>query len=112
GSFGSDWGWDAYVQRSTNNMTNRTPDNIIRANYTRAIDAVRDPGTGNIVCRSTLSTPDDGCVPYNVLGVGVASEAGKEYVLGDGWVNNLLKQDSAGASVHGAPFSTWAGPVS
>lgn len=112
GTFGSDWGWDAYVQRSTNNMTNRTPDNIIRANYNRAIDAVVDPGSGNIVCRSTLSTPDDGCVPYNVLGVGVASEAGKEYVLGDGWVNNLLKQDSAGASVHGEPFATWAGPVS
>lgn len=112
GTFGDGWGWDAYVQRSTNDLTNRTPNNIIRANYNRAIDAVVDPGSGNIVCRSTLSNPGDGCVPYNVLGVGVASEAGKQYVLGDGWANNLLTQDSAAASVHGEPFSTWAGPVS
>ena len=112
GAWSGGWRWDAYIQRSTNELTNRTPDNIVRANYQRAIDAVVDPIGGDIVCRSALGNPDSGCVPYNVLGVGVASAAAKNYVLDDGWANNLLKQDAASVAVNGEPFATWAGPVS
>lgn len=112
GTLSAGWKWDAYIQRSTNELTNRTPDNIIRANYQRAIDAVVDPISADIVCRSALGNPGSDCVPYNVLGTGVASAAAKAYVLGNGWANNLLKQDGASVAVNGEPFSTWAGPVS
>ena len=39
---------------------------------------------GAIVCRSTLTNPTNGCVPYNLYGTGVNSAAAVRYVLGSG----------------------------
>jgi outer membrane receptor protein involved in Fe transport len=49
-----------------------------------AVDAVRDPGSGNIVCRTSLSaSPIAGCVPINLFGVGNASPAAVAFVNGE-----------------------------
>ncbi|MHB1207948.1 MAG: TonB-dependent receptor domain-containing protein, partial [Rhodospirillaceae bacterium] len=109
-AFDSNWTWDAYAQKSRSDVYNdshisNTP------NYNRAIDAVRAPN-GAIVCRSTLTNPADGCVPYDILGTGVASQAAKNYVIGLAFLKIKLQQEVAAASLHGTPFSTWAGPVS
>lgn len=49
-----------------------------------AVDAVRDPATGNIVCRSTLLfNLNQGCVPLNVFGQGSPSAAAIEYYQDD-----------------------------
>lgn len=48
-----------------------------------AIDAVRDPETGEIVCRTNLySNAFDGCVPLNLFGRGNASAEAVDYVTG------------------------------
>ena len=44
--------------------------------YNQAIDAVRDPVTGNIVCRD----PSGGCVPINLFGYNTASAAASQFV--------------------------------
>lgn len=48
-----------------------------------AIDAVRDPATGQIVCRTSLySNAFAGCQPLNLFGRGNASAAAVDYVTG------------------------------
>ena len=49
-----------------------------------AVDAVRDPNTGAIVCRTSLSaSPLAGCAPINLFGAGAASPAAVSYVTGE-----------------------------
>ncbi len=52
--------------------------NRIEDKFFNAIDAVVDPGTGNIVCRDPAAQAD-GCVPLNVMGFGVFDPAAKAY---------------------------------
>jgi len=110
------WRWDAYVQRGISRTTNNVYQ-YLRPNYFAAIDAVRHPTTGAVVCRSVLNnTPanfqDPGCVPYNILGWGTASEEAKRYVLGTSSIWQRFVQDVAAVNLSGDPFETWAGPVS
>ncbi len=111
---GNTWRWDAYVQqgKSQNHVT--FPNNIARANYTLATDAVVNPATGAIVCRSTLTNPTNGCSPWNALGVGVntANSAGARYIHSPSISDLTINQFTASASLTGDVFSTWAGPVS
>jgi len=49
-----------------------------------AVDAVRDPATGNTVCRTTLfNNTFAGCQPLNLFGRGNASAAAVDYVVGN-----------------------------
>jgi len=72
---------------------------------------VRAP-SGSIVCRSTLTNPNDGCVPYNAFGTGVNSQAQINYVIGDPFRSDVYKQNVVSINIAGEPFDIWAGPVS
>ncbi|HEY4370131.1 MAG TPA: TonB-dependent receptor [Steroidobacteraceae bacterium] len=111
----SQWTWDAYYQKGISDTTNRAPNMAAYPNYDLATDAISDPNTGEPICRSTLTDPNNGCVPYNPMGIGVNTKAAIDYVTGAGaimWRRQKIEQDVAAASVQGEPFSTWAGPVS
>lgn len=110
--FGKSWQWDASYQRSIQDVHSEASNAVNIANYMLAADAVRNPATGAIVCRSTLSNPGNGCVPYNALGIGVNSRAAIGYVTGVSYIDQTLKQDVVAGNLHGDAFSTWAGPVS
>lgn len=59
----------------------------------RAMDAVVHPDTGDIVCRSTLTNPDDGCVPANFFGAGTMTQQAIDYILeGDMFRRSVLQQ--------------------
>lgn len=112
GSVGQTWTWNAYYEfgRVTND---EVVSNVINeVNYANALDSVIDPGTGSPVCRSTLTSPNNGCVPIDIFGVGSPSGAALKYVLGSEPQHNIYTQDAAAFSVQGEPFSIWAGPVS
>lgn len=114
-AFGNDWVWNAYYQKGVSRNDINAPNVYIRDRVqginATAIDAVFDPN-GKIVCRSTLTNPNDGCVPYNPFGIGVNSEAAIKYVMGHSHLSQTLYQDVASVSATGEPFSLWAGPVS
>jgi iron complex outermembrane recepter protein len=110
-AFGSDWHWDAYAQKGISKVLSTAPNVTIKSKFAEATDAVLD-ASGNIVCRSTLTDPDNGCVPYNLMGIGVNSQDALDYVLGDARRNERFTQDVAAASLQGEPFDSWAGPVS
>jgi len=105
------WSWNAYFQRGHTRNATDVEDVMNITRWTLASDAVRAP-SGQIVCRSTLTNPTNGCVPWNNMGTGVNDVAGLKYITGLSHVNQTIKQNVFAASVTGEPLSTWAGPVS
>jgi iron complex outermembrane recepter protein len=110
---GSGWTLQAYYEHGENRQRIQTSRNVIHERLYAAADAVRDPVSGSIVCRVTLTNPGlyPGCVPINLFGEGSPSQEALDYVLGQARYQTKMKQDVASASVRGEPFSTWAGPV-
>ncbi|MBU3078568.1 TonB-dependent receptor domain-containing protein [Sphingomonas quercus] len=117
GDLGGGWSWNAYYQRGEVKVVQRTLSNVITANYAFAADAVRDPATGNIVCRATLqgNPAAAGCVPLNIFGTGVASQAAIRYVNvkeGQNYQIQNLTENVVAASAQGTlPFGLPAGNV-
>jgi len=109
---GSEWNWDAYYQRGVSKTSETARDITNNARLALATDAVRNPDTGEIVCRSTLADPTNGCVPFNRMGIGVNSQAALDYIIGHPHREQEFSQDVAAVSMTGEPFSLWAGPVS
>lgn len=110
--FERNWKWDAYAQIGKTKSHHYTHNVRNIANYNRALDAVRDPDTGATVCRSTLTNPNDGCVAWNPMGIGVNSDAARDYVLGTAYSLQTTTQEVYAASVTGDLFDNWSGPVS
>lgn len=103
--------WNASYQHGENRNTNRYFNNLIPSRLALAVDAVRD-SSDRIVCRSSLTDPANGCVPFNPFGVGSPSQAALDYVFGTSRVDVHTKQDFAQAEISGDLFDNWAGPVS
>lgn len=114
-ALGSNWAWDVSYVDNESDIQQRIPNNLINNRFDLAVDAVVG-NDGQVVCRinadddPTNDNPD--CAPYNVMGTGVGSPAGKAFVLGTGWADMLLEQEVFSATVAGEPFESWAGPVS
>lgn len=111
GTLGEDWNWSTYFQHGQNNFDLRLFKNLNLPAFLRAIDAVRSPD-GQIVCRSTLADPLNGCAPVNIIGDNPISDAGRAYVNGTQATTQETTQDVFEAQIAGSPFDTWAGPVS
>lgn len=114
-AFNAAWNWDAYFQNGVSRQTNRAKNVWSTSHLALALDAVRHPTTGAIVCRSTLANPGNGCVPYNLFGIGVNSDAAVHFVQGQGgfaYRNERFTQNVYAGTIRGEPFSIWAGPVS
>jgi len=121
--FGNKAVWSAYGQYGQTNTREQLLDIMIPARINAATDAVfaqaGNPGgfaAGTIVCRINVdansSNNDPNCVPLNRLGIGVASQAAIDYVLGDPYRDQKLEQTVAGVNLSLTPFATWAGDVS
>jgi iron complex outermembrane receptor protein len=103
GELGDDWSWNAYIQHSASRISTHDLSVPILSNLANAEDAVTvttaNRGTsglplGSIACRSTLTgtqvispttvnvVAQPGCVPIDVFGIGVASQAALNYVTG------------------------------
>ncbi len=89
-----------------------TLDDPISDNLYRAADAVTDPTTGRVVCRSSLTNPGDGCVPINLFGYGAPSQASLNYILGTAHQVYHYDQDVAEISANGSLLTLPAGNLS
>ncbi|ODP36971.1 TonB-dependent receptor plug domain-containing protein [Sphingomonas turrisvirgatae] len=111
--------WDVYYQKGISRTTEMARDITNNARLALAQDAVFAPAgnaagvpTGTIVCRSTLTAPSNGCVPFNRLGIGVNSQAALDYILGNPYRNQRFEQDVFAANLSFDAFRLPAGPVS
>lgn len=79
-----------------------------------AIDAVRDPDTGNIVCGVTLRNPGflDDCQPMNVIGFDNFSQESKDFAWGDSTSRIINEMEYVNVGIQGELFDLPAGPVS
>ncbi|HWK74222.1 MAG TPA: TonB-dependent receptor [Povalibacter sp.] len=127
GTLDNGWGWDAHIASGKTTYAARSYDHMINANLRAAIDTVVGPD-GMPICRIDSTNPADiaivsapnyqgrgaaaGCVPLNPFGSGSVSAAAAAYSLGTMMTDSTIKQDVAGVSIHGEPFSTWADVVS
>jgi iron complex outermembrane recepter protein len=108
---GKNWDWDAYYQYGVTEADERLTPTLHVARLIGAVDAVRD-GAGNIVCRSTLTNPGDGCVPYNPMGIGVNSQEALDYVLGQPAREQKFEQRVAAVTLRTNELPGWAGNIS
>lgn len=98
--------WDTYIQRGITDTDEHQNPTWSFANLAEASDAVFD-GSGNIVCRSGNSA----CVPFNSFGVGVASDAALDYVLGRPRREQEFNQDVFAFNITVSDIEGWAGPI-
>ncbi|QYE33079.1 TonB-dependent receptor (plasmid) [Polymorphobacter sp. PAMC 29334] len=96
---------------------------INETNFLNAIDVVKDPATGRIVCAVTLTPPAvpaggggqptsvTGCQPLNLFGAGAPSAAARAYVTAQDLAMSILTQRDFQINANGSPFDIWAGPV-
>ncbi len=110
-AFDTNWTWDLHAQLGLvrSDLNGRVVNNT---NFANAVDSVRDV-SGKIICRSTLTAPTNGCVPFNPFGYNVNDKSAVAYVKQTAvlYQRNTESTFSVGVS-GGEPFSTWAGPVS
>ena len=119
GRLGGGWHYDAHYSYGVNNYHSAFTNNFSPTFYNFAVDAVVNPGNGQIVCRATLpgatfNALAAGCVPLNVFGPNATSKtpAAQAYVNPSGYSKVRYVQHSGAFNLRGEPFSTWAGPVS
>jgi outer membrane receptor protein involved in Fe transport len=111
--FGKDWSYDAYAEHGENTTVIHVRDITLNPRYNFAIDAVRDPATGNIVCRSAVARAA-GCQPINIFGDVPINMAGWNYIAP---VNGPMQhtdssQNVASINFNGEVAQGWAGPIS
>lgn len=93
GELDNGWAWNWYYQWGESNRDVDMHGFRVDRFY-RAIDAVRHPTTGAIVCASTLLYPDDGCKPLNVLGINNASPEALAYIHDKMYTDARIRQNS------------------
>jgi outer membrane receptor protein involved in Fe transport len=78
-----------------------------------AVDAVRDPATGNIVCNVTLTNPGlyPGCIPFNPFGPTAQAPGSSKYWRDTTYFDLDNRMDDFGGSIAGELFRLPAGPV-
>jgi outer membrane receptor protein involved in Fe transport len=82
GAFGDDWQWSSYVSHAEQNNLFRDPGFLLNDNWHFAVNSIIDPVTGKPVCKIALDYPDTTCVPIDLFGQGAASQAARDYVVG------------------------------
>lgn len=93
--------YDAYalVGRVVYQETYKNDFSIART--ARALDVVRDPTTGNAVCRSVLDGTDPNCVPWNIWKLGGVTPQALGYVQTPGFQKGFTATAVTGATVSG-----------
>src|SRR5690606_32309487 len=83
GSLGGSWNYDAHYSYGENHFRSDFSNNFSPVFWNMAVDAVVDPTSGDVVCRSTLATSPPnplaaGCAPVNIFGPNAVSSSGPD----------------------------------
>ncbi|MCJ8157864.1 TonB-dependent receptor domain-containing protein [Sphingomonas sp. LaA6.9] len=135
GTFNEDWSYELALNYGEFNEDTTILGNLNVQRFLMAIDAVRNPANGNIVCRATidptarqiyeqaantayaqaqLANDVAQCVPINLFGSGNVTQAARDYVVQDTVSKGKITQFVVGGSVAGDSsqlFELPGGPV-
>jgi outer membrane receptor protein involved in Fe transport len=112
GSFGEGYRWGVSYMHAESELKVAAL-NQNRQQIYAALDAVVDPGSGNVVCRITLTNPTvlPGCIPMNLFGPTAMTEEMAYYFVDTITNTTKNKLDGLAGNITGSPFNGWAGPV-
>lgn len=120
GVLGSSWQYDVSAVYGRTDETRHNLNNRIKERFYAGLDAVRDPATGNIVCRSRISpnsvnqnffaytdSPDgiispevaQGCIPFSIFGEGAIDPAAARWFNTTTLTTSRLTQFVANAAL-------------
>ena len=112
GELGDTWDWELFYQYGEYDQELHTINSHISSRFGEATDAIRDPVTGETICRSAEARAQ-GCAPLNILGPNVASPEALDYILHTRILNVGTDQKVLGANIVNSDlFQLPAGPVS
>ena len=110
GSLGQ-YKWDVNLTKSNTTFDVRQNTAIDQGRFFASLDSVLN-ASGQPICRASLTNSAySGCVPLNPFGANSGSQAAIDYFLTRQNYTTTIGMQDAAASLTGAPFSTWAGPV-
>lgn len=110
GDLGSHLHYDASYVFGQTKVTNRFVNDRYNDRFAAALDAVRDPATGNITCRvnidpslaATAVTFKPGeCLPINIFGEGKNAAANLAFIRADTTERTTIREHVATASISG-----------
>ncbi len=97
----ANWDYDVFAQTGKVIYQNVYRNDFSNLRLARAFDVVRDPTTGQAVCRSVQDGSDPNCIPYNIFTLGGVTQAALNYVQ-----IPLVASGETSQSVQGATIST------
>lgn len=106
------WRLNAYYQYGDNGQRLNYRDTTRIDRIFQSLDSVVDPATGQVVCRSTLTNPGNGCVPSSFFGDGAVNDEAREWILDDNAQVQNVTQHFTEFTMDREIFEGWAGPVS
>lgn len=110
GEFGDTWNWSTVFEYGKSLSTNHNLNDRIDERWFEAADAIRDPLSGNVVCRS-VEARARGCVPVNIFGQGTISAEAVDYIRADHTSTTETSQTLIQALIAGDLFQLPAGAV-
>lgn len=110
GEFADTWKWSTVFEYGKSQTANRNLNDRIDERWFEASDAIRDPLSGNIVCRS-LEAQARGCVPVNIFGQGTISAEAVDYIRADHTSTTDTSQTLIQGLIAGDLFQLPAGAV-
>lgn len=106
GEFADGWNYEVKYQRGATITNNKVVNDRNDSRFFQALNAVRDPVTGEVVCRD----PSEGCAPINIFGPhGSISQAAVDFIKVDHTTVSTFEQQVVTASVNGDVFELPAG---
>ncbi|GGF83078.1 TonB-dependent receptor plug domain-containing protein [Alteromonas lipolytica] len=123
---GTDFDYDVFYTYGETSNTRRTLNDLIPGNLNAALDAVIDPATGNIACRSQVpeaqgegyedpsTVNPENCAPFNPFGFGQGSAEAYDFISGDVERKDEIEQTVFGGSLSfdsSAYFELPGGPL-
>ncbi|WP_221796246.1 TonB-dependent receptor domain-containing protein [Aquisediminimonas sediminicola] len=113
GTLGDNWKWDASFQYGQTRSITAAKSMARKANYDLATDVVANPSNpSQPICRSTIASPTNGCVPINIFGSQPISDIALAYVTGTSSQDLRYTQTVSSLNLAGDLVSLPAGPLS
>ncbi len=81
GDMNANWNYDASLLYAEVSMENTYLNDLGTTKIRRALDAVRHPDTGEIVCRSVVDGSDPSCIPWNIFQEGGVTQEALDYIV-------------------------------
>jgi outer membrane receptor protein involved in Fe transport len=110
GLLGSSWKYDGYYQGGVTDAE----ESLYAAYNPRlqlAQDAVFHPVTGEVVCRSSIANPGNGCVPFNRMGIGVNEPGAYDYFMGRPYREQRFQQNVFAVNATTSFTNPWLEPI-